>query len=104
MTKAELLAPLREITTSDLNRANAGNQDNKEGDTSRIHWGKFALMGRLVNNVTMFQNRCRTSPALHVQDRHGLYQQLFPQSLVLMDDDVRTYYSFLRLRKLTFRR
>ncbi|KAH7104396.1 ras GEF [Auriculariales sp. MPI-PUGE-AT-0066] len=80
--------PEMEITTSDLARANTGNQDFKEGDSTRVHWGKYALMGRLINNIVMFQNRCRTSPIMQVQDRLGLHQQLFPSNVVLMDDDM----------------
>lgn len=75
----------REIHTSDLRRAHDSNIDFKEGDRTKIHWGKFALMGRLVNNVTTFQNRCRTSVGLNFIERPQLHHQLFSPHLVLMD-------------------
>ncbi|KZW02160.1 ras GEF [Exidia glandulosa HHB12029] len=80
--------PDMEIHTSDLRRAHDSNIDFKEGDASKIHWGKFALMGRLVNGVTLFQSRCRSSVGLNFPERQQLHHQLFSSSLVLMDPNM----------------
>lgn len=46
---------------SDLIRANEGNDDINEADPTKIHWGKFNMMGRFVDTTTQCQVQCRNS-------------------------------------------
>jgi len=46
---------------SDLIRANEGNDDFNQTDPSKIHWGKFNMMGRFVDTTTQCQIQCLNS-------------------------------------------
>jgi hypothetical protein len=52
---------IREVHMSDLIRANEGNGDFNDADPSKIHWGKFNMMGRFVDTTTQCQIQCSNS-------------------------------------------
>ncbi|EAU93003.2 hypothetical protein CC1G_06723 [Coprinopsis cinerea okayama7 len=53
--------PAMEVHMSDLIRANEGNGDFNDADPSKIHWGKFNMMGRFVDTTTQCQIQCSNS-------------------------------------------
>lgn len=79
----------REVHTFDMVRANDSNVDWKDDDHSRIHWGKFTLMARMIFMLQGLQEKIRSS---------GQYQ--FPERMevreMLMNDvmDVEVSRSF----------
>ncbi|TFK57283.1 ras GEF [Heliocybe sulcata] len=53
--------PALEVHISDLIRTHEGNPDVKADDPSKIHWGKYNLMGRFISTIIQCQVQCRTS-------------------------------------------
>ncbi|KZT30401.1 ras GEF [Neolentinus lepideus HHB14362 ss-1] len=53
--------PALEVHISDLIRTQEGNPDVKPNDPSKIHWGKYNLMGRFISTIIQCQAQCRTS-------------------------------------------
>ncbi|KAJ3554551.1 hypothetical protein NM688_g3048 [Phlebia brevispora] len=51
--------PALEIHTSDLIRADVGNKDFQDDDTSKIHWEKFNMIGRFIDSIAQCQQACR---------------------------------------------
>ncbi|KAK7064216.1 DEAD-domain-containing protein [Favolaschia claudopus] len=51
--------PALEVHMSDLIRAHEANDDFNPSDPSKIHWGKFNMMGRFINSTTQCQVQCR---------------------------------------------
>ncbi|KAJ7487620.1 ras guanine nucleotide exchange factor domain-containing protein [Mycena galericulata] len=51
--------PALEVHMSDLIRAHEANDDVNPSDPSKIHWGKFNMMGRFINSTTQCQAQCR---------------------------------------------
>ncbi|KAJ7615289.1 ras guanine nucleotide exchange factor domain-containing protein [Mycena polygramma] len=51
--------PALEVHMSDLLRAHEANDDINPSDPSKIHWGKFNMMGRFINSTTQCQAQCR---------------------------------------------
>ncbi|KAG8734143.1 hypothetical protein FRC11_010888 [Ceratobasidium sp. 423] len=54
------LIPTMAIHTSDLVRV-MSNRDYKEGDPTLIHWGKFQIIAKIVNQMIELQGRLRTT-------------------------------------------
>lgn len=52
---------IREVHMSDLIRSHEGNSDFNSADPSKIHWGKFNMMGRFITSTTQCQAQCRAS-------------------------------------------
>jgi hypothetical protein len=50
---------------SDLIRAHEANDDVNPSDPTKIHWGKFNMMGRFINSTTQCQAQCRSVPDYH---------------------------------------
>jgi len=53
--------PALEVHMSDLIKAHEGNGDINEADPTKIHWGKFNMMGRFITNILQCQAQCRNS-------------------------------------------
>ncbi|KAJ7103511.1 ras guanine nucleotide exchange factor domain-containing protein [Mycena belliarum] len=51
--------PALEVHMSDLIRAHEANDDVNPSDPTKIHWGKFNMMGRFINSTTQCQAQCR---------------------------------------------
>ena len=51
----------REVHISDLIKAHEGNDDLNPAFPSKIHWGKFNMMGKFVTTTVQCQNQCRNS-------------------------------------------
>ncbi|KAJ7092750.1 ras guanine nucleotide exchange factor domain-containing protein [Mycena epipterygia] len=51
--------PALEVHMSDLIRAHEANDDVNQTDSTKIHWGKFNMMGRFINSTTQCQAQCR---------------------------------------------
>lgn len=43
---------------ADLIKANEGNTDIDAADSTKIHWGKFNMMGRFISSTTVCQSQC----------------------------------------------
>lgn len=43
---------------SDLIRAHEGNEDVNPSDPTKIHWGKFNMMGRFISSTSQCQAQC----------------------------------------------
>ncbi|KAJ7900370.1 ras guanine nucleotide exchange factor domain-containing protein [Mycena olivaceomarginata] len=52
--------PALEVHMSDLIRAHEANDDVNPSDPTKIHWGKFNMMGRFINSTTQCQAQCRS--------------------------------------------
>ncbi|TFK30463.1 ras GEF [Coprinopsis marcescibilis] len=64
--------PAMEVHMSDLIRANEGNGDFNEADPTKIHWGKFNMMGRFVDTTTQCQVQCNNSNDYAFIERPGI--------------------------------
>lgn len=53
--------PALEVHISDLIRTQEGNPDFKPDDGTKIHWGKYNLMGKFISTITQCQDQCRNS-------------------------------------------
>ncbi|TDL28449.1 ras GEF [Rickenella mellea] len=51
--------PALEVHMSDLLRAHEGNPDFKADDPTKIHWGKFNMIGKFIGSTTQYQAQCR---------------------------------------------
>ncbi|KAJ7225494.1 ras guanine nucleotide exchange factor domain-containing protein [Mycena pura] len=51
--------PALEVHLSDLIRAHEANEDVNPSDPTKIHWGKFNMMGRFISSTTQCQAQCR---------------------------------------------
>jgi len=66
--------PALEVHMSDLIRAHEANDDVNQTDSTKIHWGKFNMMGRFINSTTQCQGQCRAvsdynfPPRQHIND------------------------------------
>lgn len=80
------LQPFREVHTYDLIRADDTNPDNKPGDETQIHWGKFSLIAKMVLNVVMYQDRFQDTQAFTFPERSEIRELLM--NIIIMDEDV----------------
>ncbi|CAE6476596.1 unnamed protein product [Rhizoctonia solani] len=62
------LIPTMAIHTSDLVRVMA-NRDYKEDDPTLIHWGKFQIIAKIVNQMTELQGRLHTTDSYNFTAR-----------------------------------
>ncbi|PPQ64266.1 hypothetical protein CVT24_008404 [Panaeolus cyanescens] len=53
--------PAMEVHISDLIKAHEGNGDINEDAPTKIHWGKFNMMGRFITSTLQCQAQCRNS-------------------------------------------
>jgi hypothetical protein len=71
----------------DLVRANEGNLDFNEADPTKIHWGKFNMMGRFIDTTTQCQVQCRNSTDYDFMERPALAELLVRRPV--MSEEVR---------------
>ncbi|KAJ8084022.1 hypothetical protein PM082_002789 [Marasmius tenuissimus] len=77
--------PALEVHMSDLIRAHEGNEDFNSSDRSKIHWGKFNMMGRFITSTTQCQAQCRSTTDYNFPERPHISALL--QSKYVMDDE-----------------
>ncbi|KAJ3530908.1 hypothetical protein NMY22_g8378 [Coprinellus aureogranulatus] len=68
--------PALEVHLMDLVRANEGNMDFNEADPTKIHWGKFNMMGRFIDTTTQCQVQCRNSSDYDFVERPAMAELL----------------------------
>lgn len=78
---------------SDLIRAHEGNEDLHPSDPTKIHWGKFNMMGRFISSTAQCQAQCKVATEYNFIDRNAI-KELFVKRPV-MNDEVR--YNGIRL-------
>ncbi|GLB36172.1 putative guanine nucleotide exchange factor for Ras-like small GTPases [Lyophyllum shimeji] len=61
--------PALEVHMSDLIRAHEGNGDFHASDPTKIHWGKFNMMGRFISSTAQCQAQCRTAADYNFVER-----------------------------------
>jgi hypothetical protein len=67
---------LREVHMSDLIRAHEANDDVNPTDPTKIHWGKFNMMGRFINSTTQCQAQCRAGNDYNFPKRQHISEML----------------------------
>ncbi|KAF5390357.1 hypothetical protein D9757_002906 [Collybiopsis confluens] len=65
--------PALEVHMSDLIRAHEANDDVKAGDSTKIHWGKFNMMGRFITSTTQCQAQCRATTDYDFPERAHIH-------------------------------
>ncbi|KAJ7169879.1 ras guanine nucleotide exchange factor domain-containing protein [Mycena filopes] len=78
--------PALEVHMSDLIRAHEANDDVNPSDPSKIHWGKFNMMGRFINSTTQCQAQCRAVNDYNFQSRQHISQML--DADCIMDEEM----------------
>ncbi|KAG7099241.1 hypothetical protein E1B28_001104 [Marasmius oreades] len=78
--------PALEVHMSDLIRAHEGNEDFNSSDRSKIHWGKFNMMGRFITSTTQCQAQCRSTTDYSFPERPHISALL--QSKYVMNDEM----------------
>ncbi|KAF9015183.1 ras guanine nucleotide exchange factor domain-containing protein [Cyathus striatus] len=68
--------PAMEVHMSDLIRAHEGNEDFNPTDPSKIHWGKFNMMGRFIGTTTQFQAQCQNTNDYNFPERKVIRELL----------------------------
>ncbi|KAK7058945.1 hypothetical protein VNI00_001569 [Paramarasmius palmivorus] len=61
--------PALEVHMSDLIRAHEGNDDFNSSDPTKVHWGKFNMMGRFITSTTQCQAQCRATSDYNYPER-----------------------------------
>ncbi|TFK41136.1 ras guanine nucleotide exchange factor domain-containing protein [Crucibulum laeve] len=64
--------PALEVHMSDLIRAHEGNEDSNSSDPSKIHWGKYNMMGRFISSTTQCQTQCTITNDYTFPDRMAI--------------------------------
>jgi len=64
--------PALEVHMSDLIRAHEGNEDVNPSDPTKIHWGKFNMMGRFISSTNQCQAQCENAPEYSFPDRPNI--------------------------------
>ncbi|KAF8898717.1 ras guanine nucleotide exchange factor domain-containing protein [Infundibulicybe gibba] len=78
---------IREVHMSDLIRAHEGNEDSHPSDPTKIHWGKFNMMGKFINMTRQCQTQCRVSTDYSGFPERTAISELFLRRQV-MDNDM----------------
>ncbi|KAJ7293598.1 ras guanine nucleotide exchange factor domain-containing protein [Mycena rebaudengoi] len=68
--------PALEVHMSDLIRAHEANDDVNPTDPTKIHWGKFNMMGRFINSTTQCQAQCRAGNDYNFPKRQHISEML----------------------------
>ncbi|PFH54496.1 hypothetical protein AMATHDRAFT_70 [Amanita thiersii Skay4041] len=79
--------PALEVHIQDLIKTNEGNSDSHSDDSTKIHWGKFNLIGKLIISTSQYQTQCRNAPEYNFPDRGDIVSRLFNRQL--MTEEVR---------------
>ncbi|KAJ7706156.1 ras guanine nucleotide exchange factor domain-containing protein [Mycena rosella] len=78
--------PALEVHMSDLIRAHEANDDVNPTDSTKIHWGKFNMMGRFINSTTQCQAQCRAVNDYDFPQRQHISEMLLSNSI--MNDEM----------------
>ncbi|KAJ7492597.1 ras guanine nucleotide exchange factor domain-containing protein [Mycena latifolia] len=78
--------PALEVHMSDLIRAHEANDDVNPTDSTKIHWGKFNMMGRFINSTTQCQAQCRAVNDYNFPTRQHISEMLL--SKCVMNDEM----------------
>jgi hypothetical protein len=73
---------------SDIIRTHECNVDFDIDDATKIHWGKFNLLGSFIVLITIYQNQCRLAQSDMTPDRPYIRNLVFPSPSILMDEAV----------------
>lgn len=74
--------PALEVHIQDLIRAHEGNPDAHVNDSSKIHWGKFNLIGKFIVSTTQCQIQCRNAVEYQFPDRADAVERLLRYPLM----------------------
>src|ERR1700722_2870697 len=85
----------REVHMADLIGAQEGNPDENPDDPTKIHWGKFNIMGKFISSITQFQAQCKDAPNYAFPERPNIQNLLLKD--ILMSEEV-GYFLFPILR------
>ncbi|TFK77078.1 ras GEF [Pluteus cervinus] len=77
--------PALEVHMSDLIKAHEGNDDFHADDQTKIHWGKFNMMGRFVNHTMQCQAQCKMATDYNFPDRNAI-AELFVRRPVMTEE------------------
>lgn len=84
---------------SDLIRSHEGNADTNSSDSTKVHWGKFNMMGRFISNTTQCQAQCRNSTDYNFPERPHMKELIMVSCL--MDEEAsfskitQSYYIYI---------
>ncbi|KAJ3744510.1 ras guanine nucleotide exchange factor domain-containing protein [Lentinula detonsa] len=78
--------PALEVHMSDLIRAHEANDDVKSDDPTKIHWGKFNMIGRFITSTTQCQAECRSTTDYNFAERPYINNMLLTK--YVMDDEM----------------
>ncbi|KAK0208341.1 ras guanine nucleotide exchange factor domain-containing protein [Desarmillaria ectypa] len=78
--------PALEVHISDLIRSHEGNDDFHSDDATKVHWGKFNMMGRFITNTTQCQAQCLSTTDYNFVERQNITTML--QCNFLMDEEM----------------
>ncbi|KAJ6519841.1 ras guanine nucleotide exchange factor domain-containing protein [Mycena sanguinolenta] len=78
--------PALEVHMSDLIRAHEANDDVNPSDATKIHWGKFNMMGRFINSTTQCQAQCRAAGDYNFPPRPHISEML--KAKCIMNDEM----------------
>ena len=76
----------REVHLSDLRRADEGNPESKAGESSKINWAKYDMIGQFIAYLTTIQERCTANDGYRLTENIYIGQLL---DVSVMDYDVR---------------
>ncbi|KAG6842636.1 hypothetical protein C0991_000163, partial [Blastosporella zonata] len=68
--------PALEVHMSDLIKAHEGNGEFHTSDASKIHWGKFNMMGKFISGTAQCQAQCRTAADYNFTERRHISELL----------------------------
>lgn len=77
--------PALEVHISDLIRSHEGNDDFHSDDATKVHWGKFNMMGRFITNTTQCQAQCLSTTDYNFVERQHIANMLHCN--FLMDEE-----------------
>ncbi|KAG6879284.1 hypothetical protein C0992_003888 [Termitomyces sp. T32_za158] len=75
--------PALEVHMSDLIKAHEGNGDLNSSDATKIHWGKFNMMGRFISSTAQCQAQCRTGADYNFAERNHIRELLLKPVMTL---------------------
>lgn len=78
--------PALEVHISDLIRSHEGNDDFHSDDATKVHWGKFNMMGRFITNTTQCQAQCLSTMDYNFVERQNIANMLHCN--FLMDEEM----------------
>lgn len=70
---------------SDLIGAHEGNQDSSPSDPTKIHWGKFNMMGRFISSTAHCQAQCQMSTDYNFPERSSV-REVFVKRPIMTDE------------------